>query len=166
MEIERKYLINDIKDIPYDLSSLESHKVEQAYISVHPTIRIRKLDEKNILTVKSGSGMAHEEAEISISEEEYSNLAEMVKGCYISKIRYIIPIEGGLKIELDIFKGMLTGLIYAEIEFVSVSSAESFIPPKWFGREVTGSFSFTNAGLSRISAVPEGTDIVSFIENS
>ena len=47
MEIERKYLI---KEIPFSLKTYPYKELEQGYISTSPVIRIRKADERYILT--------------------------------------------------------------------------------------------------------------------
>ena len=67
----------------------------------------------------------------------------------IRKKRYLIPIESNLKIELDIFEGDLDGLVLAEVEFSDVETANSFIPPEWFGEDVTFSEKYQNSNLSQ-----------------
>jgi len=37
----------------------------------------------------------------------------------------------------------------AEVEFSSVEEAEAFIPPSWFGRDVTFSGEYQNSRLSK-----------------
>lgn len=157
MEIEKKYLI---KKIPIDLADCKAVKLEQGYIAVQPVIRIRRADDKYILTVKSKGLMARQEYELSLSEEEYISLLDKVEGNILSKTRYIIPLtdtEGTcgdaledkkLNIELDVFEGNFKGLIYAEVEFPSCELAESFVPPDWFYREVTFDNGFHNSSLS------------------
>ena len=51
MEIERKFLI---KDLP-DLSKYDYVDIEQGYLSTEPVVRIRKKNDKYMLTYK-GSG--------------------------------------------------------------------------------------------------------------
>ena len=57
-------------------------------------------------------------------------------GIIISKKRYEIP-HGAFTIELDIFEKDLEGLVVAEVEFDSVEEANEYVPPHWFGEEVT-----------------------------
>lgn len=149
MEIERKFLINSLDDVPVDLSTCESHEIEQAYLCVHPTLRIRKWDEEYILTYKSGRGMAHIEEEHPLTAESYEHLAKKADGRVIKKTRYIIPI-GELNIELDVFKGDLAPLVLAEVEFPSVECGNAFVPPEWFGRDVTETGEYQNARLSQM----------------
>ena len=157
MEIERKFLI---EKIPFELENYEHHELSQGYISVSPVIRIRKSDDSYILTVKSGGLLAREEYEINLSEEEYTSLIPKVEGNFIDKTRYIIPLEKEkLRVELDVFHGIYDGLIYAEVEFPDIETAEGCTPPEYFGREVTSDGQYTNASLSNM------TDPASFIES-
>ena len=148
MEIERKFLIKN----PIDISAYESHTLSQGYISTSPVIRIRKWDDKRILTVKSKGLISREEFEMEISEEEFQTLREKVEGNLIEKTRVIIPMENGLKIELDIFQGLYQGLIYAEVEFESEDEASRFTAPDWFDRELTGDGKYQNSSLSKMKA--------------
>lgn len=52
-------------------------------------------------------------------------------------------------IELDIFRGALDGIILAEVEFASIEEAESFLPPEWFGEDVTYDGRYHNSAMSR-----------------
>lgn len=60
-------------------------------------------------------------------------LKEAKEGRTIRKTRYIIPLDGGLKAELDVFHDFFEGLRYAEIEFPSVEASESYKVPDWLG---------------------------------
>ena len=61
----------------------------------------------------------------------------------------MIPLEGNLTIELDVFEGDLAPLILAEVEFSDEQSALSFTPPDWFGEDVTFSGKYHNSQLCR-----------------
>ncbi len=56
--------------------------------------------------------------------------------------------KGKLTIELDIYKGELSGLITAEIEFPSEEEALLFTPPKWFLEDVTYAPEYKNSYLA------------------
>ncbi|MDO5146339.1 MAG: CYTH domain-containing protein [Eubacteriales bacterium] len=145
MEIERKFLIHTL---PESLTSYPHHTISQAYVNTSPVIRIRQKDDTWILTVKSKGAMAREELELPLTEEEYLHLFSKKEGIVIEKNRYRIPDDKGYVIELDVFHGVYDGLVLAEVEFPSLSEAEQYIPPKWFGREVTTDFRFHNSNLS------------------
>jgi len=71
----------------------------------------------------------------------------------VSKSRHLI-VEGGTKIEVDVYGGPLSGLVVAEVEFESEAAATAFEPPDWFGREITGDAKFRNNVLARLGELP------------
>ena len=58
MEIERKFLI---LRLPEHLDDYPKQRIEQAYLSVDPVVRIRRLDESYILTCKGEGLLVREE---------------------------------------------------------------------------------------------------------
>ena len=148
MEIERKFLL---KNIPYELSELKSKHLEQGYINSDPVVRIRRSDDKYFLTIKSSGLMKRIEVEKEITSEEYSELSTIARGRLIKKTRYLIPLENGLTMELDIFEGDLNGLIVAEVEFPTEEAALSFVPPEFVEKDVTSDNRFANVSLSSMS---------------
>ena len=54
-----------------------------------------------------------------------------------------------LTAELDVFHGALSGLWLVEVEFPDEESAARFLPPVWFGPEVTQDARYQNSSLSR-----------------
>lgn len=143
MEIEKKYLIDAL---PMNLSDYSKASISQGYLSIKPTIRIRKRDKDYFLTCKSKGLLAREEFEMKISEEEFLSLLKKVEHHMITKDRYFIPYKDRT-IELDIFHGRLEGLIIAEVEFDSIDQANSFSPPSWFRKEVTNDPAYQNSSL-------------------
>ncbi len=146
MEIERKYLV---KNIPDNLKSFPCRTIEQGYLSTDPVIRIRKDNERFELTYKSEGLMVHEEYNLPLTEKAYRHLLPKIDGRLIRKLRYMIPLEGNLTVELDIFEGSLAPLVLAEVEFPDEESANSFTPPDWFGEDVTFSGKYQNSRLSQ-----------------
>ena len=53
----------------------------------------------------------------------------------LAKTRYFVP-HGGNTWQIDVYKGILTGVVLAEIELPSETS--DFALPPWVGQEVTG----------------------------
>ena len=157
MEIERKWLVSG-KNIPYDLEKLEALEIEQAYVSFHPTVRVRALrdrqgDERFVLTVKSGSqtddGLSREEFEVPIDRAGYEALRQKAEGSVIRKTRYLARRADGLLEEIDVFRGALEGLCYLEIEFQTVEQARAFPSPCWTTRDVTSDRRFRNSALAQ-----------------
>lgn len=146
MEIERKYLV---KNIPENLKDYPCRVMEQGYLNIAPVIRIRKDNDNFELTYKSKGLMVREEYNLPLTKEAYEHLLLKIDGRLIKKRRYMIPLEGNLTVELDVFEGELAPLILAEVEFPDEDSALSFTPPDWFGEDVTFSGKYHNSHLSR-----------------
>ena len=146
MEIERKFLILQLPEHPEQYPCLQ---IEQGYLCTNPVVRIRKQDDSYFLTYKSGGLMAREEYNLPLGAEGYAHLKEKIDGKLISKRRYLIPMENGLTIELDVFYEPCKGLLLAEVEFPDEASANSFCPPAWFGEDVTFDGRYHNSYLSR-----------------
>lgn len=146
-EIERKFIADKTK-MPMPSSSVE---IRQGYVALDENgseVRIREKGEMYYLTVKSGGDLERMEEELQITEEEFERLWRFTAGRRVEKIRYKIPLERGLVCELDIFSGDLKGLVLAEVEFDSLSSADSFEVPSWFGEEVTKDSRYKNKNLA------------------
>ena len=127
MEIERKYLIDRL---PENLEQYECKHIEQGYLNTDPVVRIRKSNDKYTLTYKGAGLMCRD-------------------GILIQKRRYLIPLTDKLTIELDVFEGELAPLQLAEVEFETKEEAEHFVPPAWFGEDVTFSSKYHNSTLSK-----------------
>lgn len=147
MEIERKYLI---KEPPKNLENYSKRELEQGYLCTDPVIRIRKDNDNYELTYKSQGLMVREEHTLPLTKDSYEHLKQKVDGRIISKTRYLIPFDEHLTIELDVFHNDLAPLLLAEVEFPSEELANAFLPPAWFGEDVTFSTQYHNSNLSKL----------------
>lgn len=146
MEIERKFLV---KKLPAPLEQYRFHHIEQGYLCTGPVVRVRKQDDEYYLTYKGGGKMVREEYNLPLNADAYAHLITKADGYRITKTRYLIPLEGtGLTAELDIFTAP-GPLIMAEVEFASEEQAKAFIPPEWFGEDVTFCREYHNSYMSR-----------------
>ncbi len=161
LEIEKKYLFS-VEKAPFKLESLEKSYIEQSYISTLPTIRVRKLDDKNILTIKTKKDITIDkninvdnEVEVFLSDEEYNSLLQKkLEGSRtIVKNRYYYKLENGLTLEIDEFLNDYKGLYIAEIEFSSIEQAQNFEKPSWLGDDVTSNINFKNAIMAKIDDI-------------
>ncbi len=143
MEIERKFLISKMPD----LSGLKTREIIQGYLSVRPVVRVRKDNDDYYLTYKNGGGMAHQEENLLLDRESFLHLLEKCDGSRIEKTRYEFPLSDHLIAEIDIFHGAHEGLRFLEVEFPDIQTAENFIPPAWFGPEVTKDPRYHNSSL-------------------
>jgi len=150
-EIERKFLVRG--PVPGDLLSLS---IRQGYLTA-PTdsteIRVRQVGNAWFLTVKSGEGLVREEREIAIGAAEFETLWPATEGRRVEKRRCRGSLPGGLVFELDIFDGALAPLVLVEIEFASEEDAHAFIPPTWFGEDVTDDPRYKNKALALAAPV-------------
>lgn len=153
MEIEKKFRV---KRLPDNLTDYPKKEIEQGYLCTRPVVRIRKSDDRYILTYKSGilpeeegNVRVSQEMEAALTEEGYLHLREKADYFLISKTRYIIPLPDGHIGELDIFHGRLDGLYFIEVEFADEEDALHFVPPDWFGENVSRDKRFSNSFLSR-----------------
>lgn len=155
VEIERKFLV---KELPGNLSSYPVRLLEQAYLNFTPTVRIRhdksKEHDKYELTYKGNGDFSHEEYNLPLDKESYEHLMTKHDGTVIRKKRYMMPL-GKLTAELDIFEGELQGFLLVEVEFDSIDEENAFVPPSWFGKDVTAGGEYSNARLARGILPPE-----------
>ena len=148
-EIERKFLV---KDMPSIANNNESYLIEQYYISTNPEIRLRMVQNLNnnqvnyYMTQKSDGTKVREEIETEVDKSFYINNQEKMIGHVIRKTRTRIPLENKLIAELDVYHGI--DLRVVEVEFKNKSEADAFIPPQWFGEEVTDNKQYKNKNLA------------------
>lgn len=142
MEIERKFLIKNLNEI--DINKYKSKQIIQDYLYADEFTAIRKRKiitndaAKYKYTIKTEkTNYSVNELEKDITEKEYNDLVTNKNYHTISKKRYIIPYLNDLVIELDVFEGDYTGIIFAEIEFKSEEQAKNIKLPIWFGKEIS-----------------------------
>lgn len=158
MEIERKYLVSSL---PANLEQYEHTEIEQAYLCTSPTVRIRRMGDSYILTIKEriklpSSAIHNREEEFALSPESYARLFSKCDSGLVSKTRYKIDLMkqtgreqyAGLVAELDVFHGRHKGLLLVEVEFPNTACANSFTPPEWFGEDVSTDPCYRNSFLA------------------
>ena len=146
MEIERKFLVAEAPA----LREGAGKRIEQGYLVAgegDTEVRLRAKAGRFLLTVKRGSGLVRLEAETEITQEQFDALWPLTEGRRLEKVRHEIAC-GDLRIELDIYEGAHAGLIVAEVEFPSRETSEEFVPPPWFGDDVTGDERYMNRNLA------------------
>lgn len=149
-EIERKFLLSTI---PNELVIKEKRTIYQSYLAVgKEEVRIRRVHYENssdkfYLTYKNRQKgkITRKEIEIEITGMTYDQLNNRSKP--IIKDRLLISIGNDLWAEIDIFNNIGFELKTVEVEFKSVTEAERFTPPEWFGKELTGTGEYANQSL-------------------
>lgn len=159
MEIERKF---KVLKLPDNIEKYEKTEIEQGYLCIKPTVRIRKNDDiytlnykwkdKNIVEQKAIQNI---EYEMPLTKENYKHLVSKVDNNMIIKTRYKIPIKNKLIAEVDIFHGNLEGLIFSEVEFKNLNDSENFKKPEWMGEDISFDKRYDNTLLSKIDKYDE-----------
>ena len=169
LEIERKFLIS-IENLPENLEEFPQKEIQQGYTTITENgteVRIRKEqkngEEKYYEQIKSGGGeIRFESPKVDLPEEVFDSLWKVKIKKGIEKTRYKIPykyqdkqgVEKEVIIDLDVFKGDLKGHLTAEVEFENEEDSENFIPPDWFGEDLTGDERYKNQNLA-LRGLPE-----------
>jgi CYTH domain-containing protein len=83
------------------------------------------------------------ERENALSKKQFEELWPATKGRRLRKIRYCVP-NDGRTIEIDVYQGVSSGTIVAEVEFPDKASQTTFRKPDWLGEEVTGVAKYSN----------------------
>ena len=122
MEIERKFV--PVK-LPDNLESYPHTRIEQGYLCTAPVVRVRRDGDSYYMTYKGAGMMIREEYNLPLTKEAYEHLIVKADGTVISKTRYRIPIGNDL------------------------TADKSFIPPKWFGEDVTLDPRYHNSNMSK-----------------
>lgn len=146
MEIERKFLVAEWPAIAMVAVPIRQGYVTDAADSVE--LRLRQSGAAWFLTVKSEGGLVRAEYEIPIAAAQFETLWPATEGRRVEKTRHTGLLPDGSRFELDVFEGHLAPLMLVEVEFASVAAAEAFVPPAWFGREVTEDRRYRNKALA------------------
>lgn len=146
VEIERKFLV--VSDA-WRGEADAGNGMLQAYLVADEgrSIRIRLADDGPArLTLKFGAaGLKRDEFEYEVPPADARELLAHHVGAVIEKRRHRLRHEGHLW-EIDVYAGVLEGLVVAEVELDSEQDMPAL--PEWVGPEVTGDPAFLNASLA------------------
>lgn len=145
VEIERKFLV---KSLDFKNLATSKHLYKQGYIEgpLIATVRVRTIEDKGFLTVKSKSvNYSRNEYEYEIPLADAEQMLSNLCGNKVEKYRYIVW-HGNKRWEVDEMIGANEGLLIAELELEAES--ETFELPEWVGEEVTHDFRYRNSYLA------------------
>lgn len=145
-EIERKYLVPD----GVALTLPDGDGLRQGYLAIDGAVevRLRLQGPDAVLTVKAGRGRVRTEVERPVTAAEADELWPHTDGRRVEKTRHLVPLPEALVAEVDVYEGALAGLRTVEVEFPDAVAADAFVPPEWFGEELTGRDGWSNADLA------------------
>ncbi|MGU3398258.1 CYTH domain-containing protein [Brucellaceae bacterium D45D] len=146
IEIERKFLVTAFPEGEFDGSPVQQGYLTAATDSVE--LRLRQYGADYFLTLKSEGGLSRAEYEIPLDEAQFTILWPMTEGRRVEKTRYTGKLADGYMFQLDVFSGRLAPLMLVEVEFKSEEMARAFVPPSWFGTEVTEDKRYRNKTLA------------------
>lgn len=149
VEIERKFLIDKEHSTIKHALLTNPQFISQCYLSKDPNIvvRIRILNDHAFLTIKGKTeSLSRNEFEYPIPLSDAYELMKVHKGIIFKK-RYLLQYEHDETKcwEIDVFDGLLCGLIVAEIELSSEN--DDVILPEWVNKEVSHDYRYFNSNL-------------------
>ncbi len=138
MEIERKFWMESLPDLPEEQSS----EMEQGYLCTTPVeLRIRRRRDQRTgetryhLCIKSIGALSRHEVETDLSEAQFYELASMLDQPMIHKEYHAYRLNDGHILECSIVDhGVFS---YAEVEFTSEEEALAWQPIAGLGKETT-----------------------------
>jgi CYTH domain-containing protein len=138
-ELELTFLV---KNLPDGVLTSPSKELLDIYIPAHtehPTLRIRRAGDHYEITkkepIEAGDASRQLETTIPLSAGEFEAL-NSVSGKRVEKIRFFYE-EAGVTYEIDVFRGELSGLVLADVEFTSVEEKAAFQMPSWCLADIT-----------------------------
>jgi len=150
IERERRFLLTQF---PSDAIVVRNRRITDNYIE-GTTLRLRKQNYNDGLTTFKLTQKLQERGtgaqqgfitSMYLTQDEFDVLAQL-PASKLTKTRFTVPPFG-----IDVFDGVLEGLILAEAEFDSAASAEAFTAPFLVVAEVSADDRFTGGQLARAS---------------
>lgn len=132
MEIERKF---KVLKLPDNIEKYEKTEIEQGYLCIKPTVRIRKNGDMYTLNYKwkdkntvEQKAIQNIEYEMPLTKENYKHLVS---------------------------KADNNMLIFSEVEFKNLNDSENFKKPEWMGKDISFDKRYDNTLLSKIDKYDE-----------
>jgi adenylate cyclase len=145
IEIERKFLL---KDDSWRQQADAGTRYRQGYLigAKQASVRVRIEGDRAFLNIKSMTlGVTRHEYQYPIPLVEANELLDtLCEKPLVEKTRYKIE-HAGHEWEVDVFAGVNTGLVVAEVELQS--EHEQLVLPAWAGLEVSDDPRYYNVNL-------------------
>ena len=131
MEIERKWMVTGWAE---GLTQTSDYQMDQGYVSVRPTVRIRREALQGgrtalVLCFKGAGTLSREEIETEIDAELFAKLEHLIGKPLIHKERRGYRLPGGLTLEVNcVDPDLPTAFWYAEVEFETEAQALAWDP--------------------------------------
>lgn len=157
LEIERKFLLPEYPQALVQEGKLmiqSEQAIDQTYLAMdeEQELRVRKILDlatgkvEFTHTFKRGQGLTREEVEYSISEGIYEQMIQTHGAVPLTKKRTTAA-WGGIQIEIDDYDQIQ--MMVLEVEFESEEEARGFVPPDWFGKDISLEKKYSNKKVWR-----------------
>jgi CYTH domain-containing protein len=135
-ERERVYLVKYLPDNLDQLKPIEIQVGDFFDSNAVDALKIRqKGNDYHLIKKEANSAQERVEHIIYIKEGEFKALIGATIQSH-KKVRYLLPFNN-LMCELDVYKDKLDGYVRVEVEFDNNEDMLNFMPPEWFGAEIT-----------------------------
>lgn len=146
IEIERKFLVASERWREH-VAGTQTLKDGLVARDDDAKVRVRSYGERATLTVKSRRvGMRREEFEYDIPHADAEALFRLCGDHVLEKTRHFVPWHG-CTWEIDVYHGLLDGVVIAEVELPSETSP--LVLPDWIGAEVTADPRYKKVNMLR-----------------
>ena len=147
-EIERKFLCEPSDELLGDPGTA----IWQGYLTIgaDSETRLRRAGDRFWLTTKRGKGLVRSEWEVELTSAQFDAIWPGTEGLRLTKTRHDVSVGVG-ECVVDVYEGRLAGLRVVEVEFDSEAEADAFVPPEWFGAEITGVAQYANQRLATLT---------------
>jgi adenylate cyclase len=144
IEVERKFAVAKLPEF-----EVPGARLRQGYVTrgSGTEVRLRQADAVHTITVKTGSGLVRGETEVELTAAQFEALWPTTEGARLEKTRHTLDRDGHTYF-VDVYDGGLAGLLTVEVEFPDAGAAAAFVPPDWFGTELTGRSEYGNRSLA------------------
>ncbi|GIO85846.1 CYTH domain-containing protein [Paenibacillus faecis] len=157
LEIERKFLLPEYPKTLLEegvIEVLKEQVIDQTYLALDgdQELRVRKIkdlatgDVTYTHTFKRGFGLAREEIEYDISAGLYEQMIHICRAVPLVKKR-LTARWNGIQIEIDSYHQIQMAVL--EVEFGSEEEATGFVPPDWFGPDISTDKQYSNKRIWR-----------------
>jgi len=147
IEIERKFLV--ISD-DWKRSVVKSVRIRDGLVAYEDgrKVRVRITQDRATIAIKGPhSTISRSEYEYEIPTSDAAEIQRtMCDGRILEKVRHRVP-HAGLTWEIDVYEGILEGVVFAEVEIDREDRAVEL--PVWIGAEVTGDHRYSKIALEQ-----------------
>lgn len=149
IEVERKFLVaND----GWKRSVIRSVEICDGLIALYKDrkVRVRISEGTATITIKGPrAGIKRDEFEYEIPLADAERMLAVCRDDILQKRRHFVEASGTIWF-VDVYTGVLAGVVIAEIELREAS--ETLALPSWIGREVTGDLRYRKFNLRALHA--------------